>query len=195
MTLSSLLLTVAATSSSTTLKYKSRKSFSTLALFFVATTASSAARAFSSSSTPATLFVPRHLNQQRLLLSSSSSTSNSVIYNTRGGSSSSLTQHSFVGKKLSLSKRFSSTQTEQEVGISEMDEVKAAASKTSAADKLALMRQKMEENGVDGTFYSRACVSLMNFISLCFVLPTLRLLAFTLDGHHPTHNSLPNSIG
>ena len=163
-----------------------------MALFFVATTASSAARAFSSLSTPATLFVPRHLNQQRLL-----SSSNSVIYNTRGGSSSLLTQHSFVGEKLSLSKRFSSTtQTEQEVGISEMDEVKAAASKTSAADKLALMRQKMEENGVDGRFHSRSYVSLINFILLYFVCFANTSLACIYSGrHHPTYNSLPNPIG
>lgn len=151
MTLSSLALSVAATTTSTTLKKQSSRNskFSTLALFFVATTASSAARAFSSSSTPT--FAPRH-HHQRLLLSTSSRSSgdsplnNSVIYNTRGGS---LT--SFVGKKLSLSRRFSSTQIEQEV-VSEMDQVKEAASKTSAAEKLALMRQKMEENGVDGAF-------------------------------------------
>ena len=61
---------------------------------------------------------------------------------------------SIVGKKISLTRRFSSTQIEQqqEQVVSEMDEVKAAAMKTSAADKLALMRQKMEENGVDGAF-------------------------------------------
>eukprot|EP00985_Skeletonema_marinoi_P014682 scaffold7473_cov141-Skeletonema_marinoi.AAC.22 len=141
MTLSSLAITVAATTS-TTLKKQSRNSkFSTLALFFVATSASSAARAFSSS-TPT--FLPRHHQQSLSRRSGASSTlNNSVIYNTRGGSLASI-----VGKKLSLSRRFSSTQIEQEV-VSEMDEVKAAASKISAADKLALMRQKMEENGVD----------------------------------------------
>eukprot|EP00577_Skeletonema_sp_RCC1716_P005313 CAMPEP_0113416366 /NCGR_PEP_ID=MMETSP0013_2-20120614/25078_1 /TAXON_ID=2843 ORGANISM="Skeletonema costatum, Strain 1716" /NCGR_SAMPLE_ID=MMETSP0013_2 /ASSEMBLY_ACC=CAM_ASM_000158 /LENGTH=766 /DNA_ID=CAMNT_0000303417 /DNA_START=91 /DNA_END=2391 /DNA_ORIENTATION=+ /assembly_acc=CAM_ASM_000158 len=141
MTLSSLAITVAATTS-TTLKKQSRNSkFSTLALFFVATSASSAARAFSSS-TPT--FLPRHHQQSLSRRSGASSTlNNSVIYNTRGGSLASI-----VGKKLSLSRRFSSTQIEQEV-VSEMDEVKAAASKISAADKLALMRQKMQENGVD----------------------------------------------
>mmetsp|Transcript_27533 Transcript_27533/g.42452 ORF Transcript_27533/g.42452 Transcript_27533/m.42452 type:complete len:767 (-) Transcript_27533:35-2335(-) len=140
MTLSSLAITVAATTS-TTLKKQSRNSkFSTLALFFVATSASSAARAFSSS-TPT--FLPRHHQLSLSRRSASSTLNNSVIYNTRGGSLASI-----VGKKLSLSRRFSSTQIEQEV-VSEMDEVKAAASKISAADKLALMRQKMEENGVD----------------------------------------------
>jgi len=143
MTLSSLAITVAATTS-TTLKKQSRNSkFSTLALFFVATSASSAARAFSSS-TPT--FLPRHHQQSLSRQSGDSSTlNNSVIYNTRGGSLASI-----VGKKISLSRRFSSTQIEieQEV-VSEMDEVKAAASKISAADKLALMREKMEENGVD----------------------------------------------
>ncbi|KAK1735313.1 Xaa-Pro aminopeptidase [Skeletonema marinoi] len=141
MTLSFLAITVAATTS-TTLKKQSRNSkFSTLALFFVATSASSAARAFSSS-TPT--FLPRHHQQSLSRRSGASSTlNNSVIYNTRGGSLASI-----VGKKLSLSRRFSSTQIEQEV-VSEMDEVKAAASKISAADKLALMREKMEENGVD----------------------------------------------
>jgi len=147
MTLSSLAITVAATTS-TTLKKQSRNSkFSTLALFFVATSASSAARAFSSS-TPT--FLPRHHQQSLSRQSGDSSTlNNSVIYNTRGGSLASI-----VGKKLSLSRRFSSTQIEQEV-VSEMDEVKAAASKISAADKLALMRSKMEENGVDGAFCAR----------------------------------------
>mmetsp|Transcript_18316 Transcript_18316/g.30957 ORF Transcript_18316/g.30957 Transcript_18316/m.30957 type:complete len:770 (-) Transcript_18316:39-2348(-) len=139
MTLSSLAITVAATTS-TTLKKQSRNSkFSTLALFFVATSASSAARAFSSS-TPT--FLPRH-HHQSLPRSGASTLNNSVIYSTRGGSLASI-----VGKKISLSRRFSSTQIEQEV-VSEMDEVKAAASKISAADKLALMREKMEENGVD----------------------------------------------
>ena len=160
MTLSSLAITVASTTS-TTLKKQSRNSkFSTLALFFVATSASSAARAFSSS-TPT--FLPRHHQQSLSRRSGASSTlNNSVIYNTRGGSLASI-----VGKKLSLSRRFSSTQIEQEV-VSEMDEVKAAASKISAADKLALMRQKMEENGVDGAFYVLCKEIFMIFGLFCF---------------------------
>lgn len=76
---------------------------------------------------------------------------------------------SIVGKKLSLTRRFSSIQIDQEV-VSEMDEVKAAAMKTSAADKLALMRQKMEENGVDGAFsFNEFYIVIVLFV---LVLPT-----------------------
>lgn len=166
MTLSSLAITVATNTSTTLKKQSSRNSkFSTLALFFVATTASSAARAFSSSSSTTT-FLPRH--HQRLFSRSGSDftlNNNSALYNTRGGSS--LT--SIVGKKLSLTRRFSSIQIDQEV-VSEMDEVKAAAMKTSAADKLALMRQKMEENGVDGAFsFNEFYIVIVLFV---LVLPT-----------------------
>ena len=144
MSLSSLAVTVAATISSTLSNQSRNNKFSTLALFFVATTASSAARAFSSS---APTFFPRHYQSSLSSCprSSASILNNSLIFNTRGGSLPSI-----VGSKFSLSRRFSSTQIEQEV--SEMDEVKAAAANMGAADKLALMRQKMEENGVDGAF-------------------------------------------
>jgi len=144
MTLSSLAVTVAATISTTLNKQSRNSKFSTLALFFVATTASSAARAFSSS---APSFLPRH---QGLLLPIESSHSGvsllnkSLIHKTRGGGS---LNSIIFGKKISFTRRFSSTQIEQEV--SEMDQVKAAASKITAADKLSLMRKKMEENGVD----------------------------------------------
>ena len=37
-----------------------------------------------------------------------------------------------------------------------MDEVKAAAANMGAAEKLALMRKKMEENGVDGACHCSA---------------------------------------
>ena len=146
MTLSSLAFTIATTISTTLNKQKNSRNskFSTFALFFVATTASSAARAFSSSSAP-TAFLPR-----RSGASTSSLLNTSLIYNTRGGGSLTST----VGRKFSLTRRFSSIQIEQEQVVSEMDQVKSAASKTSAADKLALMRKKMEENGVDGAFYS-----------------------------------------
>ncbi len=80
---------------------------------------------------------------------------------------------SIVGKKLSLTRRFSSTQIDQEEVVSEMDEVKAAAMKTSAADKLALMRQKMEENGVDGAFLFKLSLRILHRDCFVFiVLPT-----------------------
>jgi len=57
-----------------------------------------------------------------------------------------------------------------------MDQVKAAASKITAADKLSLMRKKMEENGVDGAFVH---ISFSVYMFECFY-QLYHLLAFIL---------------
>jgi len=67
----------------------------------------------------------------------------SVIANTRGGA---LGFKSKFGGKSILTRHFSSVPTLEE---STMDLVKSAASKIPAGEKLAAMRAKMEENGVD----------------------------------------------
>lgn len=73
----------------------------------------------------------------------------SLIYNTRGGGDN------IIGARSSFlsTKRFSSTTQVDTEEISTMDEVKAAASKISAQEKLTLMRKKMEEHGVDGAYH------------------------------------------
>lgn len=78
--------------------------------------------------------------------SESSPISSSVIANTRGGA---LGFKSKFGAKSILTRHFSSVPT-LEVEESTMDLVKSAAAKIPAGEKLAAMRAKMEENGVDG---------------------------------------------
>ncbi len=83
--------------------------------------------------------------------------SSSAIVNTRGGA---LGFKPKFGAKSILTRHFSSAST-LEVEESAMDLVKSAAAKIPAGEKLAAMRAKMEENGVDGEIFLRPMIFCM----------------------------------
>lgn len=144
----------------------SRASSTTLALFFVATTA----RGFSSSAPsflPNTCIIGGSSGGGRLLLNNKNNELSSLIYQTRGGG-----DNNIIGVRPSFlsTKRFSSTTEE----ISTMDEVKAAASKMSAHEKLTLMRKKMDEHGVDGAYHIEFLLSCSLSALLLHLLPCLQ---------------------
>lgn len=79
---------------------------------------------------------------------SSRSNTLSIVTNTRGGASAAASAAApAFSRKLAA---FSTAVSDSDVAVvDQMDEVKASAAKMSAAEKLAAMRKKMEENGVD----------------------------------------------
>ena len=142
----------------------SRASSTTLALFFVATTA----RGFSSPTfLPNTCIIGSATTSGgRLVLNNKNNKLSSLIYNFRGGGDN------IIGVRSSFlsTKRFSSTTEE----ISTMDEVKAAASKMTAHEKLTLMRKKMDEHGVDGAYHIEFLLSCSLSALLLHLLPCLQ---------------------
>jgi hypothetical protein len=164
----------------------SRASSTTLALFFVATTA----RGFSSPTfLPNTCIIGGSSGGGRLLLNNNNNNKySSLIYNTRGGGDN------IIGARSSFlsTKRFSSTTQIDTEEISTMDEVKAAAARMSAHQKLTLMRKKMEEHGVDGAYHIEF---LLSFSLSALLLHLLACLQHTHKHYTKTNkHSLPHPI-